>query len=202
MIFKGFRFGMLLQLAVGPMCLLVFTTSTTHGFLVGLSLVFAITIIDALYISLSGIGIGAIIGKDRIKHIFKIFGGAIMVVFGVNTLLGVFDLSIIPSIFQVDDLNSQNIFIQGLFLTASNPLTILFWSGVFSAQVVENNLKKKQLFFFGLGCVLSTIAFLVFIAIMGSVLGVFLPPIVMKLLNIFVGFALIFFGIKLLTKKI
>lgn len=55
MIFKGFKFGMLLQLAVGPMCLLVFNTSAAHGFSVGMSLVFAITLIDFLFISLSSI---------------------------------------------------------------------------------------------------------------------------------------------------
>lgn len=39
MIYKGFKFGMLLQLAIGPMCLMVFNTSTTYGFWMGLSLV-------------------------------------------------------------------------------------------------------------------------------------------------------------------
>ena len=65
MIYKGFKFGMLLQLAIGPMCLMVFNTSATYGFLVGLSLVLAISLIDGLYITLSGLGIAAIINKYR-----------------------------------------------------------------------------------------------------------------------------------------
>jgi hypothetical protein len=48
MIYKGFKFGMLLQLAIGPMCLMVFNTSATYGFLVALSLVLAI---GPIYIS-------------------------------------------------------------------------------------------------------------------------------------------------------
>lgn len=47
MIYRGFKFGMILQLAVGPMCLMVFNTSATYGFLMGLSLVLAISLLIA-----------------------------------------------------------------------------------------------------------------------------------------------------------
>lgn len=97
--------------------------------------------------------------------------------------------------------NSQNIFIQGLLLTASNPLTIIFWSGVFSTQVIENNLNKNQMIFFGMGCVLSTLLFLTAVAIGGSILSGFLPQILIHMLNIIVGILLIFYGIRLLLKK-
>ena len=63
MIYRGFKFGMILQLAVGPMCLMVFNTSATYGFLMGLSLVLAISLIDCLYIILSGFAVAAIINK-------------------------------------------------------------------------------------------------------------------------------------------
>lgn len=34
MFLKGFKFGMLLQLAIGPICLFIFQTSITKGFFV------------------------------------------------------------------------------------------------------------------------------------------------------------------------
>ena len=40
--FEGLKFGLLLQFAVGPMCLMVFNTAQNTGFLVALSLVIAI----------------------------------------------------------------------------------------------------------------------------------------------------------------
>lgn len=43
----GLKFGMLLQLAIGPMCLLVFNTAKNMGFINALSLVSAIALIDA-----------------------------------------------------------------------------------------------------------------------------------------------------------
>ena len=45
--FDGLKFGMLLQIAVGPMCLMVFNTAKNAGFFVALSLVLAIAIVDA-----------------------------------------------------------------------------------------------------------------------------------------------------------
>lgn len=201
MIYKGFKFGMLLQLAVGPMCLMVFNTSTTYGFLTSLLLVLAIALIDGLYIALSGFGVAVILNNEKIKYIIKIFGCIVLVLFGVNTIMGVLDYSFLPNLTLFTKISSKNIFIQGLLLTASNPLTIIFWSGVFSSQVIENDLNKNQLFFFGFGCVLSTLVFLSIVAFCGSVLSRFLPHFIILIMNVLVGFVLIFFGIKLLFKK-
>lgn len=205
MILKGFKFGMLLQFAIGPMSLFVFNTSATYGFIYGLHVVFAIALIDALYIVLSCVGIAAVINKERVKTAVKLIGCLVLVLFGANTISGVFDLSFLPRVTCLSnlssDLSSKNFFIQGLLLTASNPLTIVFWSGVFSTQIIENRWDKKQLFLFAIGCVMSTIAFKMVIAILGSVISSFLPQIFVKCLNAAVGMVLIFFGIRLLRKK-
>jgi threonine/homoserine/homoserine lactone efflux protein len=200
MIYKGFKFGMLLQLAIGPMCLMVFNTSTTYGFWTGMLLDLAIVLIDSLYIALSGFGIAAVLNKEKVKYAIKWFGFLILLLFGINTIAGVFHFSILPNINMGIQVSAQNIFIQGLLLTASNPLTIIFWSGVFSAQAAENNLHKKQLILFGLGCVLSSLSFLTIIAFCGSILSGFLPVLFIQILNFAVGVFLIYFGIKLLFK--
>jgi threonine/homoserine/homoserine lactone efflux protein len=201
MIYSGFKFGMILQLAVGPMCLMVFNTSTTYGFLVGLSLVLAISLIDGLYIILSGLGIAAIINKEKIKSTIKALGCIVLVLFGANSITGAFNIMLLPDIKLFANATNQNIFIQGLLLTASNPLTIIFWGGVFSTQVAEYGYQKKQLVFFGFGCILSTLFFLSIVSFCGSILSGFLPQIIIKILNVMVGTILIFFGIKLLLKK-
>ena len=200
-IYKGFKFGMLLQLAIGPMCLMVFNTAMKSGFLIGCSLVLAITLMDGLYIILSAFGVAAILSKNKIKASIKILGCIVLVFFGVNTIAGAFNFLLLPEIALVSYATSQNIFIQGLLLTASNPLTIIFWSGVFSTQVIENKLKEQQLFLFGLGCIASTLLFLTGIAVCGSILKGFLPPIIIQSLNLMVGIILIYFGLKLLGKK-
>jgi len=196
LILKGLRFGMLLQLAVGPICLMVFHTSTTYGAIYGLHLVLAIALIDALYIALSCVGVAAIINKGKINEVIKLIVCLVLVLFGTNTIAGVFDLSFMPHIPLFSNVSGENLFVQGVLLTASNPLTIVFWSGMFSAQMVENQWNKKQLFFFASGCIMATIIFLTAVAFVGSALGGFLPQIIMKVMNVAVGIVLVFFGIK------
>lgn len=201
MVLKGLRFGMLLQFAVGPMCLMVFNTSTTYGFIYGLHLILAIALVDALYIALSCVGVAAIINRAKVKAAIKLVGCLVLVLFGANTISGVFDLSFLPNIALFSNASSENLFVQGLLLTASNPLTIVFWSGMFSTQMIENKWNKKQLFFFAVGCVMATIIFLTVVAFLGSILSGFLPQIIVQFLNVAVGIVLIFFGIRLLCKK-
>lgn len=201
MILKGLKFGMLLQFAIGPMCLMVFNTSTLYGFRHGLYLVFAIAFIDALYIALSCIGVASIINKKKILSVIKPIGCLVLVLFGTNILLSVFDLSCLSRIAWIPNTSSESIFLQGLLLTASNPLTIVFWSGVFSTQIIENKWNKKQLALFGIGCVMATIIFLTVIAMLGSMLSNFLPQIIVKFLNAMVGIILIFLGIRILFRK-
>ena len=200
-IFKGFKFGMLLQLAVGPMCLMVFNTSASLGFFKGLVLVFAIALVDAIYITLSGFGVAAILKKKQVETAVKIFGGVVLVIFGLNIMLSVFNISLLPDISLFPKGTSQNLFLQGLLLTASNPLTIIFWSGVFSAQVAENKLNDRQLRLFEIGCVLSTIFFLSLVAALGNIFSGFIPLNIIKMLNILVGIVLIGFGLKILLNK-
>ena len=201
MIFKGFKFGLLLQVAIGPMCMMVFNTSATYGLFIGLSLVLAIAIVDMIYITLSGLGVAAIINKHKVKFAVKLFGSIVLVIFGVNIIAGAFNYSLLPNITLFSDISGKNIFVQGLLLTFSNPLTIIFWSGVFSTQIIENHYNKTQLFYFGLGCILSTLCFLSLIAILGTVLNELLTSTIIQILNVCVGLFIIYCGVRMISKK-
>ena len=120
----GLKFGMLLQLAVGPMCLMVFNTAKNVGFLVAITLVLAIALVDAFYIILASLGVCKILDKPKIKKAFKITGSLVLIIFGANIILNVFNINIIPGLNLKP--TSSNIFIQGLILTLSNPITIVF----------------------------------------------------------------------------
>jgi len=191
MILKGLRFGMLLQLAIGPMCLMVFHVGATYGFFYGLHLVLAIALIDALYIALSGIGIAAVINRAKVKAVIKGVGCLVLIAFGVNTVTGVFEISFLPTLQLFSNISGKSLFAQGILLTASNPMTIIFWSGMFSAQMIENNWNKQELFLFAVGCVLSTLIFLTLVDGLGNLVSGFLPQGVIQFLNVAVGIVLI-----------
>ncbi len=197
--FEGLKFGLLLQFAVGPMCLMVFNTSKNSGFLVALSLVMAIALVDALYIFLASLGASKILKNPKIKNVMKVVGALVLILFGINTILNVFDINIIPGL----NLNpsSSSAFVQGIILTLSNPITIIFWGSVLTTKLIEEKFKKKELMIFSVGLVSATLLFLTIVAILGMVLSSFISNSISNILNIIVGFLIIFFGLKLFIKK-
>jgi threonine/homoserine/homoserine lactone efflux protein len=199
-LFDGFLFGMILQLAIGPICLMVFKTSGLLGLEQGLIFVAAVALIDSLYIFLASIGMASILENNILQKWLKYLGGIILILFGINTIFVCFNYSIIPNI-KININNISNIFIQGLILTLSNPLTIIFWGGVFSEKVSNQNYTRNQIFLFGIGCISSTILFLGIIAIIGTITRIFLPEIIIKILNGIIGIIIIVFGIKMIIKK-
>ncbi len=200
MILKGYRFGMILQIAVGPICLFIFQTAVSYGFSTALVGVLGITLIDTLYILAAIFGIGSMINKHKkFKITLNYFGALIIIIFGISNILEIFDFSLIPSL-SIYRHKIESVFLKTLIMTLSNPLTLLFWSGVFSIKISEENLKKKDMYYFGIGAVLSTLTFLTVISITGSFLNHFIDLIVLGVLNFIVGLVLIAFGIKTVVK--
>lgn len=203
MIIKGLRFGMLLQLAVGPICLFIFQTAAISGFAAAFTGVLGVALIDGLYIIAAIAGIGILLNKVKsLKRVLQLFGAVVLMLFGLNSILGTFHISIFPSITLIGTQTIDIFFLKAMFLTLSNPLTILFWAGVFSTKMAEASMKKHEMYLFGLGAVLSTILFLTLIAILGHFIQTFLPLNIINYLNIFVGLVLIYFSIRMLVKAI
>lgn len=196
---EGLKFGLLLQFAVGPMCLMVFNTAKNSGFLVALPLVFAIALVDAFYIILASLGASKLLSKNNIKNTVKVAGSIVLIIFGINIILNVFGINIIPGLNLKS--NSSSAFIQGIILTLSNPITIVFWGSVLTTKIIEENFFKKELIIFSVGLVSSTLLFLTIVAILGMLLSYFIPDIISNILNIMVGILIAIFGIRLLIKK-
>ena len=190
-----------LQLAVGPVCIAAFNASAMYGLLPAAAFVIAVTLTDAAFIALACAGAAAIINKIKIKKIIKAVGSAILVLFGLYIILSALQSSNASTADLFKDISARSLFAQGFILTAANPLTIIFWGGVFSSQIINDKLNKKQMLIFGIGCVLSTLIALTCVSVLGSVAGKYLPGGVIKMLNICAGVVIIIFGIQFLYKK-
>lgn len=199
-ILKGLKFGMLLQLAIGPVCLFIFQIATLKGFYIGEIGVFGVTLVDGLFITAAILGIASIIDRKDLRFCLKIFGTTILLIFGLSTILNQFDIVFLPSLSIGHNSNFNNVFTSAIILTASNPLTIIFWAGIFSVKVAEESIRRQDIYFFGLGALLSTIIFLTLIAFIGSFTSMLFPANVIKILNIIIGFLLMYFGIRMIGK--
>ena len=65
---EGLEFGMLLQFAIGPMCLMVFNTAKNAGFLTALVLVFSVALVDTFYIILASAGASRLLENKAVKE--------------------------------------------------------------------------------------------------------------------------------------
>lgn len=197
-LWAGFRCGLILQMSVGPVCLLVVRSAITYGFWPASAVALAITIVDGLYIVLSCLGLAALMKKEKVQKVVRLVGCIVLVIFGLNMIASGFGHSLMPRLNL--SVGSSSLFVQGLILTLSSPLGIIFWAGIFSTQVAENNFNRTEMTAFGVGCVLATFVCMNAVAFVCSLVGGFLADWIISALNVLVGCGLIFFGIKRLRQ--
>ncbi len=204
MIFAGFRFGMLLQVAIGPVCLFVFQSGASGGLFAGLAGAAGAALGDAALILASIFGVGAVMERSgRIKRAMRVFGPAVLILFGANAVLSAAGIRLLPGIRLFWAQAAGGVLLKTLLITLSNPFAILFWAGAFTARITQREMNRRDMLQFGFGAVISTVSFLSLIAFVGSATGAFLPPAVIGTLNALVGLALVTFGVvsALKTRK-
>lgn len=199
---EGMLTGLFLQLALGPVFFYILGITIDSNYLNTLSAVLAVTLADYIYIVLSLLGIGRMLQKDRIKIIFAMFSAVVLVVFGMMLLYkGIIFIDgaekISPNIWT--PLNS---FVSCFVLTLSSPLTIVFWSSIFSAKAMEKNYQEKELIIFGAGTGASTFIFLSVTMLCLSFIKTGIPAPVVQILNCTVGLVLICYGVARSLKTV
>ena len=195
---KGLFLGLIIQLAIGPIFFFIVNLSLQKTLLDGLMGVLAATVVTYIYIALSVFGIGKILEEEKFKKIFGMISSVVLIIFGgiiINGAINSGDIEIA--------VNTSNLFASftSVFLLAiSNPLSIVFFTGLFSAKAIEHNYTKNELYFFGFGTGLSTLIFMGGAILLVSFLKEAIPIIVMQILNIAVGVLIIGYGTIMLIK--
>jgi threonine/homoserine/homoserine lactone efflux protein len=193
-LFDGMLTGMFLQLAVGPVFFYILSITMDSDFINSLSGILAVTLVDYFYIVLSLIGIGKLLQKNGIRRKFGITSSIILVLFGLMILhKGIAGIS--ETARAVSVWTPLSSFASCFILTISSPLTIVFWSSIFSAKAIEKNYQKNHLVIFAIGTGLSTFVFLSASMWSLSMLKSGIPDWVVQTLNGMVGAVLISYGI-------
>ncbi len=195
---RGFRFGLMLQLAVGPVCLFVLRTAVSQGFAPALASVAGVALADGLYIALAIAGVASALRSPRLRKTLRLFGAAVLALFAADTALAAFGLGLLPSLSPAPGSGG---FAGALLLTLSNPLTILFWSGVFSARIAQDGLTGRAMAVFGAGALAATVVFLSAVAAFGAWSGSWLPAAMLRAFQLLVAAALLVFSVRLLLQK-
>jgi len=188
---NGFLTGLILQIAIGPVFFFILNISLQKTVIDGLFAVIAVTIVDYIFIALAVLGVGKILEKPKIKFGLGVASSVVLILFGIIMIL-----TIKQNNFDNISIESSHIssFISAFLLTVSSPLTIVFWTGLFSTRAIEKGYTKKQLLFFGIAAGLATFVFLGSSVTLLSIIRASIPLGLVKILNSAVGLLLIIYG--------
>lgn len=199
---KGYLTGLFLQLAIGPIFLIILNITLENGLWHGLFAVSGVAIVDYLYIICAIFGVGKLLETPKYKKIFTIISSIILTIFGVLLIQKGILNSFNHSNIGVEKVSLSQSFMTTFILTISSPLTIIFWTSIFTNKSIEYSLTKKQLVPFGIAAGLATISFLCIVVFILSQFNSLIPELILKLLNIIVGIVLITISIQRLLKTL
>jgi threonine/homoserine/homoserine lactone efflux protein len=191
---EGLGFGLILQISVGPVCIAVLHKGLTQGFWHAFSMVWGAALVDSFYISLSLVGISALLQFSPARSAVGLVGVLLLIYFGFRYLSAPAEVS------RAADAGESLLksFAFGVGLTLTNPLTILFWAGVLGVMMSTHTFHGDGgVLYFAAGCVAATVLFLTAVAFAGHLLERVLTARLALWLNRAVGLFLIGFALKL-----
>ncbi|MGV3487228.1 MAG: LysE family transporter [Tuberibacillus sp.] len=126
--------GLSLAAPIGPINAAQLDRGIKYGFLQSWLIGLGASVADALYMLLVYIGLSRFIEIPLIKTFLWSFGAFILIYTGIECLLAAKTFSVRGSGQEESPLKS---FFSGFFMSLFNPLTILFWLGIYGSVLAE-----------------------------------------------------------------
>ena len=200
-VFKNGLFtGLILQLAIGPVFFYIINLALQRTIWDGFAGVLGVTIVDYIYITLAVLGIGKLLEKEKFKKIFATVSSIVLIIFGVILILGAMKNGDISTVETTTNLFSS--FSSVFLITISSPMTIVFFTSLFTTKALEYNYTKKELYIFGIATGLATFIFMGTSVLLFSLLKGSIPIIVIQILNIVIGGLIVGYGTVRLIKTL
>ncbi|MGE5702343.1 MAG: LysE family translocator [Clostridia bacterium] len=192
---QGVVFGLTLQLSVGPVFFALVQRALSRGWREGVKMAAGVTVVDAGYMAASAFGAASLLLIPAVKQVL-LWGGAALLLWFAGKLLRSGE----ETAAATERIETSS-FTYGMVLTLGNPLTILFWSGVYGSLLASGSLGGSgSLFRYSLGCAASTFLFLGATALLAGKISRHISGKTVKRLNQLVGCVLVVFAIGLLYR--
>ena len=190
---NGLLTGLTLQLAIGPVFFYIVNLELQKSIFDGFAGVLGVTSVDYIYITLAILGIGSLLKNKKFKNIFGAVSSFVLIIFGLLILQS----ALSAGMKQLDSTSTSNLlqsFSSVFLLTISSPMTIVFFTSLFTAKAVEYSYTKKELYLFGLGTGFATFLFMGSSVVIFSLIRNAVPTILIQILNGIVGGLLVGYG--------
>ncbi len=161
-----------------------------HAWILGIGALLA----DVIYMALIYLGVIHFLEKDIIKLFLWSFGAFVLIYTGIESLKNANQINISNT--RNDDSIIKSFF-SGFFMSLSNPLTILFWLGIFGSILAKaaSSYNKEQLLLYSFGTILGIFIWDITMASTSSVFRKILNARILSLITVVSGISLIIYGL-------
>lgn len=194
-IFAYIFLGVSLAAPVGPVNAAQLDTGIKNGFFHAWIFGIGALTADVLYMILVYFGVGQIIDSPLIQIILWAFGCFVLTYTGVESLLTLHKIEIDLKLGK--KVRIKRSLVSGFFMSLLNPLTILFWLGIYGSVLAENssNLSMNQVIIYSVAIIVGIILWDTTMATISSGARRLLSTKLLKIISIFSALSMIGFGI-------
>ncbi|PZD94901.1 amino acid transporter [Paenibacillus sambharensis] len=193
-IFGYILLGLSLSAPIGPINAAQLDRGIKSGFmnawLVGVGAMAA----DALYMMMVYMGIVHFIEIPFMKTFLYLFGAFVLIYTGIESLLSLDSIGEARS--EGKDETKLKAFISGFLMSLSNPMTILFWLGIYGSVLAETAAKydSRQLLIYSGAIIFGILLWDLTMAAVASSFRKWMTSGLLKFISMLSGLSLIGFG--------
>lgn len=194
LIFSYIFLGISLAAPIGPVNAAQFDRGIKGGFLNAWLVGLGATLADIIYMLFVYLGLVHFLEIPILKTFLWLFGFFVLVYTGVESLLGAGKISMSN---QRTSPTYSKSFFSGFFMSLANPLTIMFWLGIYGAVLAnaKASFSTNQLIVYSLAIIFGLLIWDVTMACVASTFRKFLTNNLLTAISIISGFSLIGFGL-------
>ncbi|KOP67763.1 amino acid transporter [Bacillus sp. FJAT-18019] len=161
-----------------------------HAWLFGIGAVLA----DILYMVLVYLGVVHFLNTPFMQTFLWLFGAFVLIYSGLESILNANKVTISQA--SNEDTLWKSM-LSGFLMSVSNPMTILFWLGIYGSILVKTAADNGsgQLFLYSVAVITGVVVWDLFMAALGSIFRRYLSNKALSLISILSGFSLIVFGV-------
>jgi len=186
--------GLSLAAPIGPINAAQMDKGIKHGFLNAWVLGLGSVAADIAYMMTVFLGLSQFIEIPIVKTFLWLFGCFVLLYTGIESLLGAgkFEMSS-----RTKDETLKKSFFTGFFMAISNPLTILFWLGIYGSVLAKtaSTYDTSQLLIYSSAIILGLVIWDISMAGVASSFKKLLTTKVLTMITIISSISLIGFGI-------
>lgn len=161
-----------------------------HAWLFGIGAVLA----DILYMALVYLGVVHFLNTPFMQTFLWLFGAFVLIYSGLESILNANKVTISQ---EKSDDSLWKSTLSGFLMSVSNPMTILFWLGIYGSILVKTAADEGSgnLFLYSVAVIAGVVLWDLFMAALGSVFRRYLNERALSLISVLSGISLIVFGV-------